>query len=421
MDVIKSKLYRLLRWSEKYAKTDMVYFFKGNFWLNINRGLNILNGLALSVVFAYVLTKEEYGTYAFAIAFIGIFSMPPTAGLGAGITRGVARGENNVIFEGLRKVMPWAVLAACGLGACAVYYFFLNNHALGLIFFLGALTLPLSVHNSVAKSFLINKGNFDLQTKFSLIRTPIMTIALMSTALFTHSVVAILIVYIVGNIVLGYTLYLRTRKAYEFDHTTMTKEKFSTKFAFHTGILSIFNYLSEQIDNLVLWKFLGAAPVAIFTYARSPIREMRTLLENQSTLVISKFAKKDFEEVRSNISFRIKQMYFLAVPLVIIYILSAPFLFRLLFPQYTGAVAISQLLSLSLLFSPRKLLNAAISSHQKVKESYIMTLLPNTIRIILSISLIYAYGIPGAVIGILISEVIEYVVLGILVRKVKHK
>ena len=106
MEQLKLKLTELLRKTEKYTKTDMVYLFKSNLWLNINKILSIGNGFILSVAFAHFITKEEYGVYTFVLAIIGMFSMAPTTALGAGMIRESAQGNHHIIYEALRKITP---------------------------------------------------------------------------------------------------------------------------------------------------------------------------------------------------------------------------------------------------------------------------------------------------------------------------
>jgi O-antigen/teichoic acid export membrane protein len=415
----KERLIRLLRRSERYTKTDMVYLAKGNFWLNINRGVSILNGLIISIAFANLLTKEEYGTYAFALAFLGVFSMAQTTGLASGVGKGIARGEHYIIFDGLKRILPWSLLGAVLLASAGAYYLMMDNMTLGIVFVLGALVLPVSISTGIAKSFFSFKGDFDKLARFNLMRTPIMSGVLIIAAWLTHSALWVLVASILGNVILAYFLYRSMRKSYDFSHISERKEPFATKFAFHSGILSIFGYLSEQLDDILLWKFSGAAPVAVYTYATTPVRELRSLIENQSALALPKFAQKEFSEVKAILPLRIKQMYLVAVPLTILYVLCAPFLFSLLFPQYMDAVALSQLAALSLLAAPRKLMSTAISAHQKIKESYIMIVLPSAIRIVIALILIPFFGIKGAILALLISEAIEFVIFGILIKSLK--
>jgi O-antigen/teichoic acid export membrane protein len=413
---MKERIVRFLRWTEKYTKTDMVYFAKGNFWLNVNKVLSIINGLVLSVAFANLLTKEEYGTYAFALAFLGLFSMAQTTGIASGIGKAVARGEHYMLFEGLRRILPWSLFGSILLGISGGYYFINGNAMLGIVFALGALVLPASVSAGVAKSFFAFKGEFEKPAKYNLIRTPISTAILLFIAVLTRSTFWILIGNILLNVILAYFLYRIMRRSYDFSPQPVAHEKFASKFALHTGFLSIVSYLSEKLDQLLLWKLLGAAPVAVYTYAITPVREIRSMVENQSLLAMPKFAKKEFSEVRRALPFRIKQMYFLSVPLVVIYIFIAPKLFSVLFPQYIDAVALSQFAALSLLSSPRRLMAVAISAHQKIKESYVMIVLPNAIRIVIALVLIPLFGIKGAIAALLVSELIEYVILGLLVQ-----
>lgn len=395
----------------------MVHFAKSNFWLNLNRGLGVLNGLALSVAFAHFLTKESYGTYAYVLAILGLFSMPMSAGLGAGIAKPVARGHDAVIFDGMRAVLPWSIGGGVGLVLLGLYYLFADNVTLAVSFIIGGIVLPISISNGVAKSFLNSKGNFQMAARFNLWRSPTMTALLIITAYFSHSPFFIILASLAGNTLMGLFLYLGVKKAYGKELSQKTEEKFPRRFAFHSAILSIFGYLSEKMDSIFLWKFAGAAPVAIYTYALAPVRELRSVIETQGVIAAPKFAQKEFSHVRATISLRIRQLYIIAVPFTILYIVAAPFIFKYLFPQYVEAVGLSQILALSLLSAPRRLLSIAISAHQRIKDSYITSVLPNVIRLILIAILVPLYGINGAAIALLTAEVMDYVILGILMKR----
>jgi O-antigen/teichoic acid export membrane protein len=114
-------------------------------------------------------------------------------------------------------------------------------------------------------------------------------------------------------------------------------------------------------------------------------------------------------------------MYLIVIPLIILYVLFSPFIFKILFPQYISIVGLSQIAALSLLSAPRKLLSVAISAHQKIKESYIMIVLPNSIRIVLAVVFIPLWGISGAVAALLVSEIVDYGILGFLIRHSSSK
>jgi O-antigen/teichoic acid export membrane protein len=403
--------------AQRLLKVDIRYVIRGNLWLNLNRAVSIINGLILSVAFANLITKETYGTYTFALAALGLFSMPQTTGLASAISKSVSRGNDGVLFEAFRKILPWSIGGALLLALLSLYYFVMGNITLFVIFIVGAITLPLSVITGVSKSFFSFKGDFSTPAKFNIWRTPLMTGTLVLTGWLTQSALWIVVINTLGNLLLSSFLYLKMRKKYPIQPVTSTGNLFAGKFAFHMGTLSIFSYLSEQLDDILLWKFVGAAPVATYAYATAPVREIKALIENQSALAMPKFAKKEFSEVTSNLKFRVRQLYFIAVPLIVLYVLAAPFIFQIFFPQYIEAVNLSRLASLSLLSAPRRLMSVAISAHQRIKESYIMIVLPNIIRIVLAIALIPSFGITGAIVALLISEVIDYIILGILIRR----
>ena len=65
---IKEYLFSLLRLSEKYFKTDMVYLAKSGFWINLSYIAGSVFSLVSSIAFAYFVSKETYGIYKYIIS-----------------------------------------------------------------------------------------------------------------------------------------------------------------------------------------------------------------------------------------------------------------------------------------------------------------------------------------------------------------
>ena len=162
MEKAKQILINLLKKSERYTKTDMVYLFKSNFWLNLNKVFSIANGFILSIAFANLISKEDYGVYTFVLAIIGLFSMAPTTALGNGIAKESANGNHAIIFEGLRKIMPWSILSGSILFIVGIYYGINQNLTLFACLSLAGLALPILISSSVAKSFCLQSVTSEL-------------------------------------------------------------------------------------------------------------------------------------------------------------------------------------------------------------------------------------------------------------------
>src|SRR5689334_12787395 len=74
MKALMARAERLLRWSERYMKTDMVYLAKGSFWLTLGQVAASASGLLLVIGFANLLPKEVYGTYKLILSLAGIIA-----------------------------------------------------------------------------------------------------------------------------------------------------------------------------------------------------------------------------------------------------------------------------------------------------------------------------------------------------------
>ena len=58
---LKQTIFRMLRWSERFTKTDMVYLAKGSFWMMAKQvGVSIIS-FGLAIAFANLLPQETYG------------------------------------------------------------------------------------------------------------------------------------------------------------------------------------------------------------------------------------------------------------------------------------------------------------------------------------------------------------------------
>ena len=83
----KERLISLLRQSEPYMKTDMVYLASGGFWLTIAMAVSMLGGFGLALAFGNLVPKEVFGNYKFVFSLAGLFGTVALTSIGTAVTR----------------------------------------------------------------------------------------------------------------------------------------------------------------------------------------------------------------------------------------------------------------------------------------------------------------------------------------------
>ena len=151
---------------------------------------------------------------------------------------------------------------------------------------------------------------------------------------------------------------------------------------------------------------MGPVELAISAFAIAPVREIKALLENFAPMLATRFATRTSAELRASIPLRAKQIFIISGIFALAYALAAPLIFSLFFSQYTSAVYWSQLLALTLLVQPtRNVLAGAINAQGRTKAYYFTTLSTQAVKLAASVILIPLYGLPGAIIGLIVTDI----------------
>ena len=399
----KQQLYNLLRWSQRYTKMDMVYFFTSNVWINMGRIVALGGGLILTTAFANLLSQEAFGTYQYVLAgasLIGAFALNNMSGA---LMRAVAQGKQHVTQGVVRTMMLWSVPASIASAGIGGYYLYQDNMILGFGFLFIAVFNIVSNGYGLAKSVIIAKGEFKNSFFINIPRSLFPIVVMVLTLFITQNVIWILFAYFFSNALATFVLYHFTLWHYRI--TASDKDVGDTvRFGKQLSILGFFTLAVSQIDQLLLFHFVGAAPLAIYALALTPVREARNLLDNFLSILFPKIAAKEKEDARRSLSLRLKQMTITAAILVCIYIALIPLLFIFLFPKYASSILISQVLALCILFQPRGVIDTYIIAHGEIKKRYVAILSSQAIGLVLFCSLIPLFGLWGAVWATVLSE-----------------
>src|SRR3989344_3576832 len=127
---MKNRLVNLLRWSEQYTKTDMVYLASGGFWLGLGQIVASGSVFLTSIAFANLLAPELYGIYKYVLSVFGMLAITTLFGMDSAVTQSTARGFEGTITPAFKEKMKWGTLGSLASLAIALYYYAQGNMTL---------------------------------------------------------------------------------------------------------------------------------------------------------------------------------------------------------------------------------------------------------------------------------------------------
>ena len=402
MNSLKGSLGRVLRWSERYTRTDMIYLASGGFWLGVGYLFQFVSGVALLLAFTNLIPKESYGTYQFIISLSALLSGFTLTGLGTALMRSVARGASGALPYAFRVQLVWGLGIVVASAAVSLYYFEQGNDAFALAFLaIGALA-PLLSAFSLYRPYLEGKRLFKESVFEGAWRRPIPVVALLTALFLTDDPVLLVIVYFASHALSMGLLYARTVRRHP---EPVEPHPEMVSYGRHLSVMSFIGLVGNNLDNVIVYGALGPSALAAYALAQLPLTHTLKLLSQGGSLIFPKFASRSFAEIREGIGYKLMLYALVAGGAVAAYLMLAPYLFGLLFPAYPEAVIVSQVLMLAVLAKPFTLYAQAFAAHGRTGVQHFVQISVTAVKLSLLLLLIPAYGIWGAVAAVLGSTI----------------
>ncbi|MEY2641208.1 MAG: hypothetical protein RL150_601 [Candidatus Parcubacteria bacterium] len=407
MEQLKGRLYTLLRWSERYTKTDMVYLTTTGWWVNLGNVVISAFALLLYVVFARVLPPEVYGTYQYILSGGALLGALTLTGMNSAIARAVARGHDQTIYTAARAQLRFGFVPVLVGLAVAGYYFVRGNATLGTSFAVIAILTPLiSIFGSYA-AFLQGKKDFKRSFTYGMFWNISYYIGLLLAAWFSPKVVPLVLVCFGVQAAAQGFVYFRALKHYKPQEPADPE---SIKYGNHLSVMNFGTAVATQIDTVVSFHLLGPAAVAVYSFATAIPERLASFFKFLPAAALPKFSNKTPEEMRHAFGFRIVLAILGMAAVAALYALFAPLAFHILFPAYAHAVPYSQVYALVLIASISGLFTSALIAQRNVKELYVYTAATPIAQVLLQVAGAFFYGLWGLIIARIVSQLVSAVV-----------
>ncbi len=403
--VFKKKFVDFLRWSEKYIETDMVYAFKGSFWILFGKVGVFLISFAKMIVFGRYASQETYGIYTFIISMaiiVGIFSLP---GIKTSLVKAIAQKKEGTLNLAIKEKLKFALISSFLCLLLSGWYFLNQNNVLALGFLVIAFLIPFQSVFTIFHSFWIGRKNFEKGSKYEIISAFLVALVVIPIIILTDDPVLIILSLFASQAFFNGIILIKTLRQKENEETMPETISFGKSLTIISGITSF----ADQIDKVIIWNFLGATPLAIYSFAQTPIKKIQALIPI-THLALPKIGEKNIKEIKQGIIKKFTKLFLIFVPLALFVILIAPYFYKLFFPLYVESVVYFQAFSVLIALSPFLLLNTALVAEMKTREIYVAKTITPLFKIILFLALIPFFKIWGIVFAILISEIIKGII-----------
>lgn len=414
--IMKEKARNLLIKLERVFKTDMVYLVKNGSWLTFGQGASSIISLLMAIAFAYFISKEAYGNYKYILSLGSIFSAFSLTGIGTALFRSIAKGYDGTLRYNFWLNIKWSIAIFLGSFFSSIYYFINENITLGISFLIIGSFSPFLTSSSLHGAFLSGKKDFRRGTMFSIYKRIIPSLALLTTMILSQNVVILVLVYFISNTLVGLYFYYITLKAYNIPKQAPIDPE-NLNYTKHLSLMNVLGNIADRIDSIMIFHFLGAAPLSIYTFATAIPEQIIGWVKNINVLALPKFADRPKGEIKKELNKKLARFFLVLTGIFIAYYFTAPYIYKFFFPQYTESIEYSQLYSAMLIFTTSTIIMIFLQSHKAIKESYIINIFSSTMRISLVTILVIKYGITGAIIGQLAAKFSAGVLSWFMVRR----
>jgi O-antigen/teichoic acid export membrane protein len=406
MERLKAKAYALLRASERYTRTDMVYLARGGFWLSASQGVVAALSFGLSILFANYVSKDAFGIYKYILSVAGVATALSMTGMNTAVSRAVAKGVEGIFMQSLKLQSKWSIAQFLALLSVSGYYLYHGNGLYALCFGIAAVAAPVGAIANTYSAYLSGKKLFQESSLYSLLSGALYVLSMAAVIFIAPSVPALVAAYFLSSAIANSCFCLLVIRKYGLRRYKL-EDRDDLRFGTELSLVNIFSVIVSQIDAILVYHLLGPAQLAIYAFAVILPDRLRSLFSFISTIGLPKLAEHDPAFLRKHMGRKTLQVSIFALALALLYALAAPWIFSVFFSQYAASVVYSQVFAISLVAIAANITGIAIVSQKMRKEVYLFSIISPIFKLAASVALIYSLGLWGAIIARILSYIFQ--------------
>lgn len=347
MPRLQQRLIALLRWSERYAKTDMVYVATGSFWFTVGRVCTTIAGFLLSVAYANLVDPTEYGIYKYILSVASILGIAVLPGLDNAYTQAVARSHEGDFLRVLKTKIRFGLIGGTGALALAAYYFFKGNFDFGAGFVVVALFIPLMDSVGMFDPFFQGRRAFKLNAYYAVLEQFVAAAAMFGVLFINPRPLWLLIAYF-GSWTLVRAVILW--RVYRVNAPNTEREANTIRYGIHLTAINLIPLIAQYLDRIIVFQFIGPVALAGYNFATLGPDQIKSYFKNVQGIALPQLSVAHHDAIKQKLPWGSILLGVVLLAAALAYIALAPLFFALVFPKYVAFVLYSQVYAISVLF-----------------------------------------------------------------------
>lgn len=403
---------KLLEKIENFARTDIKHLFRTTSYLNAAQTISSFAGFGFAIVLGWVATEQQIGEFRYLLAVTSMFAAFTFTGFGTAITQSVARNQLNILFRIFTTKLQYCVpITVIGL-AISGYYYWAGNTTLAVGLLFASLFMPLLESFRLTQWQVLGEQKIHILAILHVATEALPYLLLIATTFFTTHPIALISVFFVSNLTIHGTIFsgvIRKLKKRAQSKTVQENEEFeqAKKYGIKMSLISMFPAAMLPLDQILVFQTIGAAELALYSYALAVPGKLRGFLRQSASVALPRLSKRNYEEIRSSLPRKLFFKFIVVSIVAVAYYFSAPFIFKLLFPNFVEAISLSQLAALTLYGSIAPDIDAALQAIKAEKTIRNLTLTTTIVRILCLTAGVTLGGLTGLLIGSLVFYLIQ--------------
>ncbi|MHB9019321.1 MAG: oligosaccharide flippase family protein [Minisyncoccota bacterium] len=394
----------------------MVYLAKSTFWINSNTVVVSILSFLLYMAFARFLPKENYGTYQFILSIGSIIGAFTLTGMNTAITQAVARGLEGSFKKSILIQLKYGLIPFLVSIGISTYYFINNNWQMALgVLIIGILTPLINTFNTFL-AFLNGKKDFESYFYLSQILNFIYYPILIFSLVLTKNPVVIVSINLILNFIANLIAYFIVIKKYQPNNQ---EDPETISYGKHLSLANFISTAILQLDNILVFHYLGAAELAIYAFATNIPDRVYGVIKSIQTITLPKLAVQNKKNIKNNVHKKTINLLIISFVFAILYIILAPTFYKLFFSQYIESIFYSQIYILVLITNSLVIIpGTALLATKSKKEVYIANTICSLFFIFILFFMIKKYGIFGLILAKGISGLFNYILANLLIKRI---